>query len=157
MIEPPRLKKPSSSFLSKIRAGQSPRKASKESIASDDPSFQSLERTSTKQVLKDQYNAYHEIKKYENHVKEVEQQNGELQQKREKAEAYLMKRGYSKQAAKDHSAAIVLQVCTAPCRLHHWWHALYSVRIGAILCTPLHLCHPRQPGTLGVRDPLQWM
>ena len=151
MIEPPTVKKPSSSFLSRMR---SPRKASKAaSSGDDDPSGP----TSSKQMLKDQYNAYNAIKDHDKQVKEVEQQNQQMQQKRSKAEAWLIKKGYSKEAAKDHAAATVLQVYTAPCSLPSRCHIHYSVRIRAITCTPLYDRTHGHPGALGIRGPFQWL
>ena len=154
MIEPPTVKKPSSGFISRMR---SPRKSSKQSSDGDDDLSSSKTTKSEKQLLKDQYNAYSENKNHDKHVKEDEQQNQAVQQKRSKAEAWLIKKGFSKEAAKDHAAATVLQVYTALCNLPSRCHIHHSVRISAMVCTPLYHRTRGQPGALGIRDPLQWV
>ena len=151
MIEPPTIKKPSSGFLSRMR---SPRKSSKQSSdGHDDPSSS----TSSKQLLKDQYNAYSENKNHEKHVKEVEQQNKVVQQKRSKAEAWLISKGFSKEAALEYAAASVLQVGAALCNTPSRCHIHYPVRISVMVCPPLYDRTHSQLGALGIRDPLQWV
>ena len=149
MIEPPTVKKPSSGFLSRMR---SPRKSSKQSSDGDDDLSSS---TSSKLLLKDQYNAYSENKNHAKHVKEVEQQNQVLRQKQSKAEAWLIQKGFSKEAAKETAAATVLQVYTALCNLPSRCHIHYPVRISVMICAPLYHRTHGQPGALGIRDPLQ--
>lgn len=111
MIEPPTMKKPSSNFLSRMR---SPRKSSNASSPGDDDPSSSRKQphkdsSSRKQLLKDQYTAYSEKKDYDRHVKEVERQNRKNQEKQSKAEAWLIKKGFTKEEAKRNAAATVLQ------------------------------------------------
>lgn len=140
MIEPPTMKKPSSNFLSRMR---SPRKSSNASSPGDDDPSSSRKQphkdsSSRKQLLKDQYTAYSEKKDYDRHVKEVERQNRKNQEKQSKAEAWLIKKGFTKEEAKRNAAATVLQVYTALCNLPSRCHIYYSVRMGSMVCTPLY-------------------
>lgn len=79
----------------------------------DDPSSSRKQphkdSSSRKQLLKDQYTAYSEKKDYDRHVKEVERQNRKNQEKQSKAEAWLIKKGFTKEEAKRNAAATVLQ------------------------------------------------
>ena len=134
MIEPPTMKKPSSNFLSRMR---SPRKSSNASSPGDDDPSSSRKQphkdsSSRKQLLKDQYTAYSEKKDYDRHVKEVERQNRKNQEKQSKAEAWLIKKGFTKEEAKRNAAATVLQVYTALCNLPSRCHIYYSVRMGSM-------------------------
>ena len=134
------MKKPSSNFLSRMR---SPRKSSNASSPGDDDPSSSRKQphkdsSSRKQLLKDQYTAYSEKKDYDRHVKEVERQNRKNQEKQSKAEAWLIKKGFTKEEAKRNAAATVLQVYTALCNLPSRCHIYYSVRMGSMVCTPLY-------------------
>lgn len=88
------------------------------------------------QSIKEQYNAYTEKKADEKHEMELEEQNRKLASKRARAEAWLMKRGYTKEAAREHAAATVLQVYTALCNLPARFYIHYSVRISAMFEPP---------------------
>ena len=128
------MKKPSSNFLSRMR---SPRKSSNASSPGDDDPSSSRKQphkdsSSRKQLLKDQYTAYSEKKDYDRHVKEVERQNRKNQEKQSKAEAWLIKKGFTKEEAKRNAAATVLQVYTALCNLPSRCHIYYSVRMGSM-------------------------
>ena len=122
-IEPPTMKKPSAGFLSRMR---SPRRPS--NPADDDPKSPQ----NRKLAAKEQYKAYQENKAHEKHAREVAEENRKLETKRARAEAWALKKGYTKEAAREHAAATVLQVYTALCNLPARCYIHYSVRISAM-------------------------
>ena len=128
-IEPPTMKKPSAGFLSRMR---SPRRPS--NPADDDPKSPQ----NRKLAAKEQYKAYQENKAHEKHAREVAEENRKLETKRARAEAWALKKGYTKEAAREHAAATVLQVYTALCNLPARCYIHYSVRISAMF-------EPRSP------------
>ena len=138
-IEPPTMKKPSAGFLSRMR---SPRRAS--NPGDDDPKSPQ----NRKLAAKEQYKAYQENKAHEKHAREVEEQNRKLAAKQARAEAWLVKKGYTKEAAREHAAATVLQVYTALCNLPARCYIHYSVRISATFEPP---CPSPRPHTTPAR------
>ena len=117
------MKKPSTGFLSRMR---SPRRPS--NPADDDPKSPQNRKLAAKQ----QYKVYQENKAHEKHVRELAEQNRKLETKRARAEAWALKKGYTKEAAREHAAATVLQVYTALCNLPARCYIHYPVRISAM-------------------------
>ena len=138
-IEPPTMKKPSAGFLSRMR---SPRRPS--NPADDDPKSPQ----NRKLAAKEQYKAYQENKAHEKHAREVEEQNRKLEAKQARAEAWLVKKGYTKEAAREHAAATVLQVYTALCNLPVCCYIHCSLRISATFEPP---CPSPRPHTTPAR------
>ena len=138
-IEPPTMKKPSAGFLSRMR---SPRRPS--NPADDDPKSPQNRKLAAKQ----QYKVYQENKAHEKHVRELAEQNRKLETKRARAEAWLLKKGYTKEAAREHAAATVLQVYTALCNLPVCCYIHCSLRISATFEPP---CPSPRPHTTPAR------
>ena len=133
------MKKPSAGFLSRMR---SPRRPS--NPADDDPNSPQ----NRKLAAKEQYKAYQENKAHEKHARELAEQERKLATKRARAEAWALKKGYTKEAAREHAAATVLQVYTALCNLPARCYIHYSVRISATFEPP---CPSPRPHTTPAR------